>query len=73
MICPYCNEEMRKGYIKSYKDALKWYPDTPNENGLFARSKEGVKLTSFWTGSSATVHRCEKCKKLIIDESDLDV
>ena len=64
---------MRKGCVESYKYALKWYPNTPNGNGLFARSKESVKLTSVWTGSSVTVHRCESCRKLIIDETELEV
>lgn len=61
---------MQKGYIDKQKLGvpLEWYPANP----LIAIAKESIKLTKAFK-SSITAHRCENCKKLIIDESELDV
>lgn len=64
---------MQKGYVHSYKFDLRWYPNAPKGKGIFSGYKESKKLTSFWGGGDLTIHRCESCKKLIIDENELDV
>ena len=70
MKCPYCNEEMEKGYIKS-SQFIHWGkehelglgPDdiTLSPNGL----KEGVK--AFFKGHFVEAHRCSRCNKLIVE------
>ena len=73
MICPYCKKEMRKGYVdkQSISIPLEWYPASPKSKGVLARSRESIKLTRSF-GDSVIVHRCEDCKKLIIDEKELE-
>lgn len=73
MICPYCKSEMQKGYVHSNKHALRWYPNVPQGKSIFASYNESKKLSSVWNGGNVIVHRCEKCKKLIIDENELEV
>ena len=69
MKCPYCCEEMEKGYIKSSQfihwgteNELGLGPDdiTLSPNGL----KEGVK--AFFKGHFVEAHRCSRCNKLIV-------
>ena len=68
MICPYCKNEMRKGYIDKQRLGvpLEWYPANP----LIATAKESIKLTKAFAGS-IIAYRCEDCRKLIIDEDEL--
>ena len=73
MICPYCDKEMKQGYVHSYKYDLRWYPNDPEGKGIFAACKESKKLSSVWSHGEFTMHRCENCKKLIVDENELDV
>ena len=74
MKCPYCNNEMKKGYIDQtdIRFPLEWYP-ADRETGFFKSRKGYVKLTSAFKDGSITAYRCEGCRKIIIDETTLDV
>ena len=74
MKCPYCDEEMEKGYIDQtdFRFPLEWYP-AKRETGFFASKKRNVKLTAVMKGGSITAYRCDACKKIVIDESTLEV
>lgn len=73
MKCPYCSSEMTKGYIEQGRGRLIWQPCYPKGDGLFARKKESLKLARPFVFAEVIVHRCEKCRKLVIDEKELDV
>lgn len=70
MNCPYCNNEMELGYIDQpdFRFPLEWYPAN-SEIGLFRTRTRDIRLTY---GGSVKAHRCENCKKIIIDESTLN-
>ena len=74
MNCPYCNREMEKGFIEqtNFMIPLEWYP-AKWYGGICASKKCNVKLTSSLKGGTLTVYRCDDCRKMIIDESTLDV
>lgn len=70
MKCPYCNEEMESGYIKS-SHFIHWGKEKElglllddiklSPNGL----KEGIK--SFFEGHFVEAYRCSGCNKIIIE------
>lgn len=74
MKCPYCNEDMEKGYISQtdFRFPLEWYP-AKGGTGFWANKKGNVKLTASLKGGSAIAFRCAQCKKIIIDECTLEV
>lgn len=70
MKCPYCGEEMIKGFLMSSRDiTFTIY----NPNGKFFRSKkrEDLELSK---GSEGIPHceayHCSSCKKIVIDYTD---
>ncbi len=70
MICPYCNCEMSRGFIRAYGEILTWTPE--NETKPFTRwgiSENGIKLGkySFFKGGIVNAFYCCNCKKAIID------
>lgn len=70
MNCPYCDKEMKLGYIDQtdFRFPLEWY--TANrETGFFVSEKRKVRLTY---GGNVKAYRCENCRKIIIDESTLN-
>ena len=73
MKCPYCTDDMELGYIDQSRPLipLEWYP-AKREKGFLGleSSKRNVRLT--YLGGSVKAYRCEKCKKIIIDESTLE-
>lgn len=75
MNCPYCNEEMEKGYIDQtdFRFPLEWYPAN-REKIFFAieSNKRNVRLTSALKSGTIIAYRCEQCKKIIIDENTLN-
>lgn len=66
MQCPFCKEDMMVGSIKQDRYALKWIP-----KGAKPFTK-GIKLTSMLTNIAVKVFYCEKCRKFIIDQDDLE-
>lgn len=69
MNCPYCSKEMEKGYIDQtdFRFPLEWYPAN-GETKVFVSKKRNIRLTY---GGSVKAYRCERCKKILIDESTL--
>lgn len=74
MICPYCEEIMQEGWIDQYQTyGLYW---TPNEERGFLESiidPHDIRLTSLAHGGRLIVYHCEKCRKFVIDENDIEV
>ena len=66
MRCPYCREEMEKGYIKS-SQYIHWGKERklgfiPDDLKLIKRNWMG-----FFEGHFAEAHYCSRCKKIIMD------
>ena len=65
MNCPYCNEELENGYIKS-SHSVYWGPN--RKLGLvgndFVLAKPSLK--GIFEGLFTEAHCCKKCKKIII-------
>ena len=73
MKCPYCGDEMELGYINHTRTLfpLEWYPAKREKGFLgFESTKRNVTLAHF---GDAKAYRCEKCKKIIIDESAIEL
>lgn len=68
MNCPYCSEEMEKGFIDQtdFRFPLVWYP-AKRETGFFRSTKRDIKLTSVLAGGSVIAYHCASCKKFIIE------
>lgn len=68
MKCPYCDDEMTKGYIYGDRYSMKWLP--AEKKLLFGiLAKGGIELGEFnWLERpKIETHMCHKCNKLIID------
>lgn len=68
MKCPYCSEEMAKGYIDQpdFRFPLEWYP-VKHGTGIFTSKKRNIKLTSIFAGGSIIAYHCAGCKKFVIE------
>lgn len=73
MICPYCNEEMEKGYVNqtSVFLPLEWYP-AKREGGILISNKRNIKLATAKNGS-LVMHHCAPCRKFVIDQDEVAV
>jgi len=68
MKCPYCDNEMIKGYVVSARRILFSIDD--NECLFDIKSKEDVVLSSHnWTGPTCIAYHCAECQKVVIDYS----
>lgn len=73
MKCPYCNEEMVKGYMDQARIGypLKWYSGK-TEPGIIFDKFESIKLTSALKSGRVIVHHCAACRKFVIDQDELE-
>ncbi len=67
MQCPYCGEEMKRGYIHGDRYSLKWVPEENDKGQLLQWFSKGIKLTNGFLNNSVESFYCENCKKIIID------
>ena len=74
MKCPYCNEEMEKGYIDQTKAffPLEWYP-AKREPGILVDRRRNIKLSSVMKTGNVIVHYCAGCRKFVIDQNEVEV
>ena len=70
MKCPFCNAEMRLGYIQC-RDGVTWTPKRQLVAALSFLGKGSISLTNGAADNSNTVYayKCDACKKVIIDYS----
>lgn len=73
MNCPYCNNEMEKGYIgqTEFLVPVTWVSDDVKED-TFLPIHKTIKLTAMLKGGRLVTYHCENCKKFIIDENDIE-
>lgn len=67
MNCPYCNNEMEKGYIQSSKEV--YYTTKPTKFALLASAKiEDINLTKgIFAPVTIESFNCPVCKKILIN------
>lgn len=73
MKCPYCNNEMEKGFIGQDKlfVPITWISDDVKEDAILPIRKT-IKLTATFKCGEIVTYHCETCKKFIIDENDVE-
>ena len=73
MKCPYCSNEMEKGYIaqSDFRFPLEWSP-AERRTGILFSKKRNIKLTTALKGGNMTAYHCAECRKFIIDENELE-
>lgn len=72
MKCPYCNEEMKKGYIQC-RDGAYWSEEKRAVAALPPMHGKAVDLRTISEGNYkayATAYNCLKCKKIVIDYNE---
>ena len=72
MKCPYCDNEMQKGYIQC-RDGVYWTPIKQWVSALSSMAKGAIAIGTddkLMPKSSAEAYHCETCKKVIIDYSE---
>ncbi|MBM6841351.1 hypothetical protein H6A03_07330 [[Clostridium] spiroforme] len=76
--CPFCNKPLLIGYIKTGGEVITWSPNKKRKSIFSSRWKvedNDIKLGTFRffkDGGRVKAYRCEHCKKIIIDEEDLN-
>ncbi len=69
MKCPYCEREIRKGYLNNTDQPIQWIPEGAKpsiwKTGV---AKAAVVLSEepFWTGYRADAYYCPACKVVIL-------
>lgn len=74
-ICPYCHQEMEKGYIQNCWGDIRWTPKDSKRGLITNRLKKGeISLipSRLFTKNTIEVNRCPNCQIEIIDESKAD-
>lgn len=71
MKCPYCQEEMRLGYIPNWAQPVQWIPEGERPSMLsFSTAKMGIPLVNQFRpltayGYRAEAHYCPGCRLVI--------
>lgn len=73
MNCPYCNNEMEKGYMEQTRLGypLQWIPNYEKRGLIMYDSSRRIKLSSTLGTGRVTVHHCSKCRKFVIDQDEV--
>lgn len=72
--CPYCQQEMEKGYIYNGKEDTVWTPENSKQSYLINFPHENQIMLSkrkFLSFNKIKVYRCPLCKIQVIFENDL--
>ena len=71
MKCPYCGEEMRKGFIPTDTTPSQWIPEGEKQSLLkFSYAKNCKKIISkrTWLGIQAQADCCTSCGIILLKE-----
>ena len=69
MKCPYCEQEMRSGYVHNQGQPVQWIPDGVRASvwrGGLANGAVQLGEDSFWFDSKADAFYCPSCEVVII-------
>lgn len=73
--CPYCGKAMNVGYIFSGKNSIVWTPTHMKAsvfNNVIDENEIQLAKLNYFEGCSIKVFRCQVCRKMMIDENDLE-
>lgn len=73
MICPYCENEMQKGWVDQERFSLKWIPAEKRSFMEMLLQANVIQLTSLSQGGRVIMYHCADCKKFIVDENDIKI
>ncbi len=68
MICPYCNNEMRKGFVQC-RDGVYWTPKKQWVSALASLASGAIPIGTddkLMPNSKAIAYNCENCKNVMI-------
>ena len=65
MNCPYCEQEMEKGFVQANTSELFWSKNKSKVFFIPSEDDEPLTQNLFVTGIEA--HRCYSCKKILIN------
>lgn len=69
MNCPYCRQEMEKGYITSDARYMAWRKER-YESAVVGKNGSGFQLS--WGASAVSgAYCCTSCRKIVIDLGDI--
>lgn len=69
MNCPYCGNEMTRGWVQSARKVL--FTTTKKEGGFFINNKKDVVLTANnFVNPTCIAYHCGACKKVVIDYAE---
>ena len=69
MKCPWCDNEMVKGWMQSSRRVL--FTTIKSEWGLNIKDKTDIVLTANnFSNPTAIAYHCDKCKKVIVDYTE---
>ena len=73
MKCPYCENDMEKGYMEQSRIAfpLQWIPAYEKRGLVFYDISRRIKLSSAMSGGRVYVHYCAGCRKFVIDQDEV--
>lgn len=72
MKCPYCGEEMVRGYLESgLRHPLVWNSTKPTKG--FPFNGNDIPLCGIFKGHQVDMYHCEGCRKFLLDEDDIKV
>ncbi len=70
MECPYCKNEMRKGFVQSAREIF----FSERERVLFYRShpklEKDIRIANLWNEYAAPAHYCDACQCLIVKKDE---
>ena len=69
MNCPYCQQEMRSGYLQNSVQPVQWIPAGGKPSIWMGEpAKDGVQLGdgTYFKGYTAKAHYCAKCGIVIV-------
>lgn len=71
MKCPYCGQEMEKGYITTDARSIAWRKEK-YESALVAKGSNGIQLSRKMVGACNldNAYCCKSCKKIILEYSE---
>lgn len=66
MLCPWCNREMKKGFLQSGKPIV-FNLEARTFALLHQREGEAALTKQFWTMPTVPAWHCAKCKRVVVE------
>ncbi len=69
MKCPYCNQDMEKGYLVSDATAIAWRKEQYDSARILSKNSDGIQLDRRLMGAArlSNAYCCKSCQKILLD------